>query len=309
VLAVPVMIGDGLCLGALIAADARPREFTAREQELLTELALIGLDQLLLNRLRRNYARKAEVSRRQAEKLREQQVELKRLHKLFENASSLARIGGWEYDVASNRLTWSREVYSIYELPADTPITLDIAISTYSADIQERLRASIAAGDPLEIEVPLVTSNGAVKWVRIISEPEIQDGRPVRFSGTIQDISEQKERQRQLERLAKHDVLTGLANRQLFQDELESAITGADATGGQVALMLIDLDNFKAVNDTFGHDCGDRLLKEFSGRLKRCFRGSDTIARIGGDEFAVVLPGIMSGLRSIPTPRPTAPSF
>ncbi|MGE0212222.1 MAG: putative bifunctional diguanylate cyclase/phosphodiesterase [Parvibaculaceae bacterium] len=294
-IAAPILVEDGICLGALVAADTAARNFDEHEVELLEQLARIAVDQLSLNRLRHNYARKAEVSRRQAEKLKSQQVELRRLHKLFDNASSLARIGGWEYDFATEKVGWSSTVYSIFDLPPDTSIKLDKVLSYFPEEVRGRLMRIIASrgeSGSFDIEAPLLTDSGSVKWVRIIGEVERTDGEAVRLGGTIQDISDQKERERQLEQLARHDVLTGLANRQLFHQELDAAIANADSHGGGVALMLIDVDLFKTVNDNFGHDCGDRLLKEFARRLRATFRGGDTISRLGGDEFAVVLPGI-----------------
>ncbi|MBC8412402.1 MAG: GGDEF domain-containing response regulator [Nitrospira sp.] len=93
-------------------------------------------------------------------------------------------------------------------------------------------------------------------------------------------------------RLAYFDVLTGLPNRQLFTDRLSQALTRAQRYGEQAALMFIDLDGFKQINDTLGHDCGDRLLQQTAERLQKCLRKSDTVARIGGDEFTCILPNI-----------------
>jgi len=294
-IAAPVIVEEGICLGALIAADAATHEFGKHEQELLGQLARIAVDQLSLNRLRHNYARKAEVSRRQAEKLKSQQVELKRLHKLFDSASSLARIGSWEYEFATGKVVWSSTVYAIFDLAPDLDVSLEKVLSYFPEEVRSRLMRVIGSqgeDGSFDIEAPLLTDSGAVKWVRVIGDIEKIEGHPARLGGTIQDISDQKERERQLEQLARHDVLTGLANRQLFQQELDAAIANADTHGGGVALMLIDVDLFKTVNDNFGHDCGDRLLKEFARRLRSSFRGGDTISRLGGDEFAVVLPGI-----------------
>lgn len=97
---------------------------------------------------------------------------------------------------------------------------------------------------------------------------------------------------------ASHDELTDLANRTLFNDRLRQALAGAQAAGTNVGLLLLDIDHFKQVNDTFGHDVGDELLRTFASRLQRAVRSGDTVARLGGDEFAVVLPD-MGGTRDL----------
>jgi diguanylate cyclase len=93
----------------------------------------------------------------------------------------------------------------------------------------------------------------------------------------------------ELRRLAFYDSLTGLANRALFTDRLDHALTGAARHGGPVAVMLVDLDNFKPVDDKHGHEAGDAVLREVGTRLKACVRATDTVARLGGDEFVVLL--------------------
>ena len=107
---------------------------------------------------------------------------------------------------------------------------------------------------------------------------------------TSRDVSERKKAEKRAEYLSQHDVLTGLPNRVLMQDRLHQAISQARRNGGLVALMFIDLDRFKMVNDLFGHITGDTLLKQVAARLTECLRDTDTVARLGGDEFTIMLP-------------------
>lgn len=106
------------------------------------------------------------------------------------------------------------------------------------------------------------------------------------------DITDRKIAEDRNQHLAYHDVLTGLPNRSLFRDRVQHAIASAERERSRLALMFVDLDRFKPVNDTYGHGVGDQLLKAVAERLYRCLRKSDSPARLGGDEFVVLLPAI-----------------
>ncbi len=114
------------------------------------------------------------------------------------------------------------------------------------------------------------------------------------FIGTLRDISERKAHTEALEYRALHDPLTGLANRALFSDRLRHALLLGEREKAPRALLTMDMDRFKEINDTFGHHCGDRLLQDVAGRLRHALRKSDTVARLGGDEFAVLPEGATS---------------
>ena len=116
------------------------------------------------------------------------------------------------------------------------------------------------------------------------------DGGITHFVAVFSDLTERKEREQRLSYLAYHDELTGLANRTLFLDRLDSAVSIARRKGGLVAVQAIDLDGFKAINETFGLEAGDLLLKAAAKRVKECLRESDTVARLEGDGFGVILP-------------------
>jgi len=142
---------------------------------------------------------------------------------------------------------------------------------------------------PVEVQV----SSGAKRFTlesvgsNLLHDPAI-GGLALNF----RDVSERKALEEQLRQLAFHDPLTLLANRSLFRNRVEHALTLAQRARQQIAVMFLDLDNFKDVNDSLGHDAGDRLLQAAAQRLVKCTRSADTVARLGGDEFAILLEGI-----------------
>ncbi|MGN6570983.1 MAG: bifunctional diguanylate cyclase/phosphodiesterase [Pseudolabrys sp.] len=117
------------------------------------------------------------------------------------------------------------------------------------------------------------------------------DGTPNYLLAVIEDVTERKQSERRIAHLAHHDALTGLANRVLFREQLEQSLKRIRNQGGRLALLYLDLDRFKGINDTLGHPVGDELLKEVAKRLRECIGESDFVARLGGDEFAIVRDG------------------
>ncbi len=128
-------------------------------------------------------------------------------------------------------------------------------------------------------------------WLNITAVKNEQ-GKVTHFVGTMTDITERKEAESKIEHLAFYDLLTDLPNRRLLMDRLHQAIMGSARSRHMGALLFIDLDNFKILNDTYGHDTGDKLLIEVAHRLATCTREGDTISRLGGDEFVVMLEGL-----------------
>lgn len=143
----------------------------------------------------------------------------------------------------------------------------------------------------LHSEFRMRCKDGSWKWVlsRGIIVARTEDGRPLRVIGTHTDISERKKTELEIFHLAHYDKVTELPNRVLFYDRLAQEIEHSKRRNTSLALMFLDLDRFKEVNDTLGHDFGDFLLKETAKRLKTCVRASDTVARLGGDEFTILL--------------------
>ena len=156
---------------------------------------------------------------------------------------------------------------------------------------RERFRQLMAQhGAVLNFESEVYRADGTRLWISENAHAvRDAEGRLLYYEGTVQDISERRSYQAQLERQANHDLLTGLPNRILLTDRIEQGIARAARLGYFLAVVFIDLDNFKFINDSLGHAAGDELLKEVAERLRICVRHSDTVARLGGDEFVLVL--------------------
>lgn len=146
----------------------------------------------------------------------------------------------------------------------------------------------ILAGESLTFEVENYRKDGSIIPMEVSSSMIIVGGEPLIQSFT-RDISERKFAEEEIRRLAFYDPLTHLPNRRLLQDRLQQALASGARTGRKGALLFIDLDDFKTLNDTLGHDIGDLLLQQVTGRLLSCVREGDTVARLGGDEFVLIL--------------------
>jgi len=161
---------------------------------------------------------------------------------------------------------------------------------------RERARAlvtgQVEAGRALPIECELVVKDGRRVFVEARERLVCLPGRPPFLEGVIHDIGVHHRREEDLRYQALHDALTGLPNRALFRDRLDQALARVNRQGGKVALLLVDLDNFKAVNDSLGHAAGDELLVELARRLRCLLRAGETVARLGGDEFAHIAEGL-----------------
>lgn len=149
---------------------------------------------------------------------------------------------------------------------------------------------SALQGETNDFELTFMHKDGR-RFPVIVSPSVVKDkqGNVVSYTATVKDISERKLAEGRIEHLAYHDQLTGLPNRALLLDRLKQALVSSERHGWAGALLFIDLDNFKNLNDTLGHDTGDLLLKEVANRLESCVREGDTVARLGGDEFVVML--------------------
>lgn len=209
-----------------------------------------------------------------------------------------ANVGTWEWNLQTGAMEfnerWAEIVgHSLSDLETFEPDPWTYL--THPDDLQksdEQMDASFAqTNEHYECEVRMRHKAGHWIWVRDRGKVVewTQDGDPVRISGTQSDITATKEQQRQLEHLAHFDALTGLPNRVLLADRLQSAMARTQRPNNQLAVAYIDLDGFKSVNDTYGHDVGDDLLVALAERMQGSLRDMDTLSRLGGDEFVAVL--------------------
>jgi diguanylate cyclase (GGDEF)-like protein/PAS domain S-box-containing protein len=186
----------------------------------------------------------------------------------------------------------------------------DAAVHPEDRELYDGATEGLWQREPVEVEYRLRDSRGEVRWVldRMRPEREREDG-SLLVSGVVADISERKrveaEAMEKLAHAALHDSLTGLANRASFLDHLELGLKRAARNEKAVGVLFIDLDNFKLVNDSFGHAAGDELLKAVGSRLEGAVRGMDVVARQGGDEFLILLTDLENRTADETSPPPT----
>lgn len=230
------------------------------------------------------------------------------LKDMYDRASNLAKFGAWECDLDSEELTWTVGIYDLFELPYQPHLLRSMILEFYEDDsrmLMERVRAeAIAGAGPFSIDARIRTLRGRSRWMRLSGDAVFENGRAIRLFGAKQDVTHEKELWDRLRHRAERDPLTGLANRGVFEARCHE-LSKCDADNVSIAaLALIDLDHFKGINDRLGHAAGDECLRQVADRLYRIFGGRNVVARIGGDEFALLL----RGPRSVPQIKQTLAS-
>lgn len=212
--------------------------------------------------------------------------------KTFDSSSAAARIGVWECSLPDETLTWTDVVYDIFDLPRgtmpDRRATLALYTDASARELQTRRSQAIAERTGFSMEAEIITATGNHRWIRITATVECEADVPVRIFGMKQDITDAKNLFDRTRYLADFDMMTGLANRAQFQAKLPAFCEKRIHGDGTAALLLVDLDDFKMVNDTHGHAAGDDCLRETAERLRKVCGDAALIARLGGDEFAVL---------------------
>jgi len=215
-------------------------------------------------------------------------------------AQRLARMASFECHFDTDEMLWTPGAEQVIGLPeALLPRSFRGHVSLLHADDREALEEAywslVSEQRPYEIEYRLLTGDGKVRWIRERGYYLPAEGSlPSRLCGLVFDISATKEAHDRIHYLAWHDTLTGLANREQLQEVLHQRLDVARAAGQQMALLFVDLDRFKTINDSLGHQVGDELLQTCAQRLRDAVRGSDVVGRLGGDEFVLVLTGVES---------------
>lgn len=211
-------------------------------------------------------------------------------------ATSSANIGVWEYDVNANKLIWDESMFHIYGV---APSDHEISFNTWTNNIHKddigrvtlELEVSIVKEADFNCEFRIVSQDtGRTKYIVARASFHKGEGGVIRkLIGVNIDITDQKKAEQQIEFLAYFDTLTGLPNRSMITDRLAQSIARSERQKGYNALIFIDIDDFKKLNDSAGHAIGDELLIAFATRLKAKIRKGDTFGRFGGDEFIVIL--------------------
>jgi diguanylate cyclase (GGDEF)-like protein/PAS domain S-box-containing protein len=231
-----------------------------------------------------------------AERLKAQQGELMAAQKLrmhFES-TPLAVV---EWDRRQNVTAWNPAAEAIFGFPAyevlGKPVASLLAAPQDRPEMEAMCRELLESGEGNKTTLANVSRNGRTIHCEWYNTPLVDAaGAVTGFASLVQDITERLNTERTIHYMAHHDALTGLPNRRLMQDRLNQAIMAARRKQRHVAVLFLDLDRFKVVNDTLGHDTGDFILKDVARRLVTCIREVDTVSREGGDEFVVILPDL-----------------
>jgi len=228
--------------------------------------------------------------------IEEENSSLKTSEERFRKLTALSPVGIFQVD-AKQQLRYVNQRWRDIHSLSKEHLSLQEWFEMINPDdlimVQQAWNRLVCDQESITLELRLVGRDGSNTWIHLLAGAlHDRNGELLGYLGAISDISELKAAQIQMENLAFYDPLTGLANRRLFKNRLEKAVKSVMRSGTSMALMFIDMDQFKRINDTLGHDAGDMLLKEVAHRLNATVRENDTVSRIGGDEFTILLTDI-----------------
>lgn len=285
-LGTPIKSPDGALIGTLCIADQRAGRFDD-DHILKLEILAATVEDLI-----RAHSQ-ASVTSYLNSQLDARSSRLNRANRIFKQAEKIAKIGSWEWNEETRELTWSDEAFAIFGSPEIRPTSIEETFLYYAQDDQQKVTEAVANinkhQDSFEFEAGLNAADGTFKRVRAMGEYLEADQRgPARLVGIIQDITESHHTRLALQRAADRDALTDLYNRNALDRFLQNTLGKLKKTGSNAFLLMLDLDGFKDINDTFGHLIGDVFLEKISSRIVDALPHGAIVARWGGDEFVIL---------------------
>lgn len=223
------------------------------------------------------------------------EARLKQSESQLTAAQRIGRLGSWSMNFATERLHWSDETLRLFDMPSENT---DVDYATFLSRVHPEDRGLVDAaiqnavgqGERYSIYHRMVQPDAAPRVVHHTGEVELDPrGKTRSLTGVLQDVTETKAVEAQLWHMAHHDPLCDLPNRLLMYDRMNDAMARSRRNKQQLALLLFDLDDFRRLNEDYGQEAGDKLLSSIADRLRRCARECDTVARLGGDQFTLII--------------------
>lgn len=222
----------------------------------------------------------------------------------LQQAMDYAQIAYWSFPYNEQSeykfeiMNWSVELNRIFGFAQSATVNVDLLCQIMKKEFRQpfirSIQESFSKGSEHHTEYQIIRpDNGQLRWIECRGRIHYaEDGTPEKISGFVQDVTERKNDEYRITQLAYYDPLTSLPNRRLLLDRLNQSIAMSDRNAYYNALLFIDIDNFKTVNDSHGHEYGDYMLQQAARRIQNTIRKGDTLARIGGDEFIIILSGM-----------------